>query len=251
MLPRRAVRLWAAMAALLAGTCSGCIEGSLATSSGPSLWSARKQQQVHVGETVRFDFILVGRFQKRLLDPYGLADYVMAQIGEHRVQCEPDLGGHFQFEHRFSGVRPGQQIEVTVTAYRQHGNRDFIQAGKHWLRGDSSVDEPDPKVCQARITLEFYQARLEATLPGGGSPLEPESGKLRLFGRNDRVSSVFVDRPNRRGFALSGPDASGNYTLVYEPDGDEIDPSGQTEARFIIYDLAGQQHTFELTLATP
>lgn len=246
-------RLQIATWAVLGGVifCNGCIEGSLATSTGPALWSARKIQQAHVGETVRFDFILISRLQNRPLDPYGFADYCMAQIGDHRVQCEPDLNGHFKFDHELVGVRAGQQIEVTVTAYRQYGTRDFIQAGERWLRGDSTIDEPDRHVCQAQITLDIYQSRLEATMPGGNSPLEPESGKLRLFRRDGQVSSVYIDRPNRRGFAFSGPDSSGRYTLIYEPDGNQIDPSGQTQARFIIHDLAGQQHTLDLSLATP
>lgn len=249
-LPRLAVQLAVGML-LAGGLAGGCVQGSLATSTGPALWSAQKTQQAHVGETVLFDFILISRLQNRPLDPYGFADYCMAQIGDDRVQCEPDLNGHFSFEHQLTDVQAGQQIEVTVTAYRQFGSRDFIQVGKKWLHGDSSIDEPDRKVCKSQVTLVVYQVRLEAQLTVGDSPLDPESGKLRLFGPNEQIVSIFIDRPNRPGFALSGPDQAGQYTLVYEPAGNQIAPSGQTKAHFMVYDLAGQQHDFDFLLDTP
>ena len=107
------------MVALAAGAASGCMRGSLATSTGPNgpqAWSADKSQDAHVGEQVRFSFILVKPWQKGPVDPYGHADYCLADIGGHRVLCEPDWGGRFRFEDDFSDDAPGQTIIVSATA---------------------------------------------------------------------------------------------------------------------------------------
>lgn len=233
---------------------SGCIQGSLATRTGPNgpqLWSADKRQEAHVNETVPFSFILTSPPRDRPLDPYGYADYCVASIGDQRVLCEADLQGHFRFSHRLAEAKPGDETKVTATAYRQYGNRDFIQVGGSWLHGDSPIDEPDRKVCSDSITLRVYQARVEMRLPGGASPFDFESGKLQLLKYDGSVRLVFLDRPGRPGFIASGPDDAGGYTVVYAPDGDELNPSGQTPARFTVYDLAGHPHTVEMMIPTP
>ena len=243
-----------AIVAALAVTPAGCIRGSLATSTGPNgpqLWSADNEQQAHVGETVRYSFILISPMQNRPLDPYGYADYCIATVGTQRIACEPDLQGHFRFEHRLTDAKPGDEIKVTATAYRQYGARDFLKVGDSWLRGDSPIDEPDPEVCDDSITLQVYQARVQIELPGGDAPLDQESGKLQLIKSDGTVSSVFIDRPGRPGFEAVGPDQAGDYTIVYLPDGDQLSPSGQTRARFTIHDLTGHPHSAECSIPTP
>jgi hypothetical protein len=240
--------------ALVASAASGCIRGSLASSTGPNgpeLWSTDDTQQVHVGETVDFSFILLTPMQRRPLDPYGYADYCIAELQERRIVSEPDLGGHFRFSSTMPDAEPGDEIELIATAYRQYGARDFLKVGDTWLRGESPIDEPDRKVCSDEINLVFYQARLQISLPGGAAPLDPESGKLELIKRDGTVSSIFLDRPQRPGFVVQGPDAAGSYTVLYEPRGDELNPSGQTTARLVIYDLAGHPHSAEMTIPTP
>ncbi len=233
---------------------AGCIRGSLATSTGPNgpdLWSADDKQQVHVGETVRFSFILVGPWQRRPLDPYGFADYCIADFGERRMVCEPDLGGHFRFSRALSALKAGDSVEITATAYRQYGACDFLEVGDTWLRGESPIDEPDRKVCDDSVTLLAYEAPVEIKLPGGTAPLDAETGKLELVKSDGTVAPVFIGRPGRPGFVLDGPDADGDYTLVYQPRGDEVNPSGHTKACFTIHDLAGHPHTAETLIPTP
>jgi hypothetical protein len=175
----------------------------------------------------------------------------VASIGDQRVLCEADLQGHFRFEQRLPRARPGDEIEVVATAYRQHGTRDFIQVGDSWLHGESPIDAADDKVCSDSITLRVYQARVEMHLAAGAAPMDFESGKLELTKHDGSVTSVFIDRPGRRGFVASGPDQAGGYTVVYLPDGDELNPSGRTPARFTVYDLAGHRHSVEMMVPTP
>ena len=74
-----------AAAATLCLCLTGCISGSLATSTGPNgpqAWSAASQQDAHVGEEVRFSFILVNPMLDRPMDPYGYVDYCVTSVGE-------------------------------------------------------------------------------------------------------------------------------------------------------------------------
>ncbi len=250
----RSAALLALGLVVLAPAAGGCIRGSLATSTGPNgptLWSAARKQQAHVGETVRFSFILVDPLRKRALDPYGYADYCIAELGDRRICCEPDMGGRFRFEHRLTGVQADQELEVTATAYRQYGSCDFLPVGETWLRGESPVDDPDRRVCDDSVKLRVYQARVEMKLPAGPSPVDWESGKLELFRDDGTVTPVFIDRPGRPGFAAQGPNQDGGCTVVYLPDGDELNSSGQTRAHLSVHDLAGHPHSAECLVPTP
>jgi hypothetical protein len=232
----------------------GCVRGSLATSTGPNgphTWCADNRQKAHVGEKVRFSFILINPLMDRPIDPYGYADYCMATVGEDRIQCEPDLGGRFRFEHQLADLEPGRTIQVKATVYRQYGSRDFMQVGEDWMRGESRFDEPDPKVRSDSLSLRIYQAEVEIKLPGGPAPFDFESGKLELVRSDGSISSVYLDRPKCRGFTVEGPDEHGAHTIRYLPQGTEVNPSGQTEARFAAYDLAGQRHTASTMVPTP
>lgn len=233
---------------------TGCVRGSLATGTGPNgpkAWSADNHQQAHVGEQVRFSFILIDPLLNRLLDPYGYADYCMATVGEDCIQCEPDLGGRFRFEHRLTGAEPGQTIRVTASAYRQRGRRDFMRVGDTWLRGESRFDEPDRKFRSDSLFLHVYQSLIRVRLPAGQAPFDFEGGDLRLIKSDGTVSPVYLDRAGRPGFTVEGPDQQGAYTIVYLPKGTELDACGQTDVRFMVHDLAGQPHSAGGVIPTP
>ncbi len=232
----------------------GCIQASLATSTGPNgagEWSIENQQQVHIGEVVDYSFILLYRTLGRPVDPYEYADYVVVTIGEERLQCEPDSAGRFRFSYRLAGIEPGEKVKVTATAYRQHGQRDFMKIGDTWLRGDSPYDEPDRARESDTVTLKVYEAVVEIMLPEGQAPFDFESGKLEFIKHDGTIVPIYIDRPTRRGFTTVGPDRQGQHTIVYVPDGDQLNPSGVTEARFTVYDRAGHQHTAGVTIPTP
>jgi len=242
--------------ALLLACCmsTGCIYGSLATSTGPNgseAWSADQVQMAHVGETVRFSFILIDGWMGRPLDPYGNADYCLVTIDGQQLECEPDVGGRFRFEHSLNGVKPDQRIRVTATAYRQYGQRDFMKVGNTWLRGDSPYDDPDREVTSDSLDLDTYQARVELAVPAGAAPLEAETGKLELIRDEAKVSNVYVDRLNRPGFTLEGPNEQKVYKAVYLPNGSELNTSGSTEARFTIFDTTGRPYSVTAEIPTP
>ena len=70
---------------------SGCITGSLASDTGPSppgtFWSDAARQMVHVGEQVRFDFVLQDALRRRVL-PMGLADYSVVFVDGKRIETQ-------------------------------------------------------------------------------------------------------------------------------------------------------------------
>ncbi|MCH8139173.1 MAG: hypothetical protein IH926_09540, partial [Proteobacteria bacterium] len=57
---------------------------------------------VHVGEEVRFDFVLHDA-RKRPLSPLGLVDYCVTYLDGERVEIDSTPDGHFSFSHKFDG----------------------------------------------------------------------------------------------------------------------------------------------------
>jgi len=251
----RSLRIPSLIALAISCACGGgCISASLATNTGPRpegrLWSMARRQQVHVGETVRFDFVLqdgAGRF----MDPTGLADYCVVIIGQERIEVTPDIRGHFQFSYTFDQVQPGDTIDVTATALRQKGGRDFMNIRGQWLRSDSPYEEIDRALCADDVRLQIYEAPIQLTLARPADDLNPETGKLKILRNDGATTSVFIDVPGRPGFKIRGPEPDGYYRVSYTPKGDELNPIGTTEVEFTIHDMSGRPHHASATLETP
>lgn len=247
---------WIRWLAGLAWTaCSGCVSGSLASNTGPRpegfAWSTASQQQVHVGETVAFDFVLSDQLGRRV-DPTGLADYCMASVGPTQTEAVPDAEGRFRFTHTLTaGVTPGDRMVVRVTAYQRRGSRDFVEVRGRWLESESPFDDPDRVVASDAVTLVVYRTEIDLRLPRPADDFDPETGVLRICRRDGVTTAVYLDRPNRPGFSLDGPGLDGYYHVRYRPRGDEVNAAGSTPVTFDISDRAGIPHTAKATLATP
>jgi|GEM_PF-2382821 len=245
----------ACVASLLSA--SGCVTASLATSTGPRTsgdWSVARRQRAHVGEEVQFDFVLhdpLHPFQEAPLSPLGIADYCVAIIGNERIETEPDMRGHFSFSHRFTDVRTGQTVLVEAAAYRLKGRRDYMRIAGQWVRGSSPYDKPDKRVAADSVRLQFYEAPIEIVLEPSGDDWLIEAGRLDIRRLDGTVSTVLPDRLDRRGFTMSGPDTAGRYRVKYVPSGTELNPTGSTQAVFIISDRSGKTHRLEETILTP
>jgi len=206
---------------------------------------------VHVGEMVEFSFVLVDPLSGRLKDPSSLADYCAATIGNERVEAEPDVDGRFRFSFAFAGLFPGDGIKMNAAAYRQRGSRDFMKVRDRWLESDSPYDRPDKKVAADSITFSVYQAVVDFAMEGPPENLDPDTGVLRFRRGDGSISSVYVDRPNRPGFELTGPQPDGRYQVFYRPTGEDLNHTQTTDVDFTIYDRSGQPHNVSLTLETP
>ncbi|MGB2988306.1 MAG: hypothetical protein WBE26_20745 [Phycisphaerae bacterium] len=205
---------------------------------------------MHVGEEVRFDFVLQGLF-RRFVPPLGLADYCIATVGSERIEAEPNTVGHFQFTYTFDHVTPGEKVKVQATAYRQRGGRDFMRVRGRWLHSDSPYDLPDQKTAKDSIRFIVYEVPIELSMVQPPDDLEPESGVLRIRRTDGSITPVYIDRPHRPGFAITGPGADGHYRIRYTPKGAELNPIGTTDVEFVIYDTAGNPHYASTTLDTP
>ncbi len=209
-----------------------------------------RRQQVHVGETVQFDFVLTDVLD-RFVPPYSVDEYGVLYVGGSRIETEPDEAGHFSFVHRFDKVKPGTSISADAAVFQQRGNRDFIQVQSEWLQSTSPYEEPDRRVAGDRVTLDVYQTRIALSIPRPPLELDPESGVMRILRDDGTATSIYIDRPGRPGFSLAGPDPGGYYQVTYEPDGDQVNPTGSTRVEFTIYDVGGQRHVSSLVLPTP
>ncbi len=248
----RSIALW--LAALCLMSTSGCVAGSLASSTGPrqagARWSAARRQYVHVGERVEFDFVLTDAFGRRI-DPRGRADYLVVSIGTHKLQAGPDLSGHFTFSHTFSETSPGERVDVTASAFLQNGARDYVAVQDRWEHVDSAYDQPDRRVAGAAIALTAYEASILMELVRPPDDLDETTGILTIRRADGKAASVFCDRPNRPGFTLTEPGPAGMYKIGYAPRASQLNATGTTEVALTIYDIAGQTHTVTQTLETP
>jgi len=204
----------------------------------------------HVGESVELDFVLQDGF-RRFVDPSGVADYAAVFVHKDRIETEPDLYGHFTFTYSLDQAPPGATVEVRAVAYRQRESRDYMRVGDEWLRADSPYDLPDKEVAQDTVQLVTYESLVEFAIARPPVDLDPDSGVLHIRRSDGSTSSVYIDRPHRRGFTISDPEADGLYHIRYRPDGVEVNSTGTTEVHLTIYDLAGQPHEDSINIDTP
>jgi len=251
IIPRREVISGLVVAALLAG---GCVGGSLASSTGilqPGCkWSSTSKQMVHVGEEVAFDFVLVDEFG-RFLPPLGMADYCVTMINGQRIETHPDQFGRFRFSYSFDDLRTGDKLKVETTAYLQRGARDFMEIAGEWVQTQSAYDVPDKRMASDNIVLTAYQAPIEIAIPASQDEFVPNTGVLRIRRKDGSSRSVYIAMPARPGFTLTGPDGDGFCHVHYLPSGSDLDGTGRTEVRFIIYDVQGQPHEVSTRIETP
>lgn len=233
---------------------AGCISGSLASSTGPRPpglhWSDAPRQQVHVGETVTFDFVLQDAFGRRV-NPTGVADYCLATIGSDQVEAVPDAEGRFQFSRVFADLSPGQSVEARAAAHVQRGRRDYVEVRGRWLRAEGPSDDSDEVTASGAITLIAYQSEIDLRITRPADDLDPETGLLRIRRDDGQTTTVYLDRPHRPGFSLDGPDAAGYYHARYRPAGSEVNPVGTTAVEFVVNDRGGRSHRVEATIETP
>ena len=50
---------------------------------------------------------------------------------------------------------------------------------------------------------------------------------------------------------MGDPEPDGYYHVRYTPKGHELNPTGTTEAEFVIYDVAGQKYEIPAVIETP
>ncbi len=231
----------------------GCISGSLATSTGPRplgfAWSPEERQDAHVGENVEFDFVLMDWLSNRV-DPTGLADYCVAQFDRERIEVELHPNGYFRFARPIS-VSPGTSITVDVTAYRQVAGRDLIKVGNQWVASTGPFDQPDRKVATDSVTLDVYQCEVRLRMASPPDDLDIETGVMRIYRDDGSNTSVYINRPGRPGFRITGPGPDGFYEITFKPAGHMVHNHGTTKVDFSIHDLAGQRHDLSVTIDTP
>lgn len=205
---------------------------------------------MHTGENVRFDFVLQD-WRHRLVQPLAIADYCVVMIGQERIETEPDIHGHFGFSHTFDNLSPGDAQVVTVTAYQQRAGRDWMKISGQWLHSDSPYEQADRKVTSDSIVLEAYQSAIKLSIARPSYDLDVETGVLNIRRTDGPTTAVYVDRPARKGYVLTGPDASGQYHLSYQPRAAQLNPTGTTDVEFTIRDKSGRPHRQSISLNTP
>ncbi len=232
----------------------GCVTGSLATSTGPQSpgmpWSTASRQSAYVGETVSFEFVLQD-WLHRHVDPAGSADYCVAMIDSERIEASADIDGRFHFSCTFSNTMQDDARTVRVTAYRQRGGRDFMKVRDQWMQSDSPYEMADRRVAVDSIVLGFYDRPIEIRIPRLTDELDAMTGVMRILKPGGTPTSVFVDRPHRPGFTLTGPDGDGHRVAQYVPTSEQLNPTGITEVVFQIEDIAGKAYEHRLTIDTP
>jgi hypothetical protein len=234
--------------------CSG-IKGSLATDSGPGEgpWSTAPRQQVFVGETVEFSFVLTENLKAdKPVHPLGVCDYCIATIGDDEmVEAELDPGGHFRFDHTFGHQSPGDVVTIQADCYLRQGAQDLMKIGDQWVRNDAPYEISDSLVASDSVALVFYDQIIKLAIDRPGSDLDMSGGRLEMIRKDGGATTVECADRTERGFTYSGPGGRGVYHVEYHPSAREISKSGATRVRFSAYDTSHRLHSIEVNIATP
>jgi hypothetical protein len=242
------------LAAGLLPLMTGCFSGSLATSTGPRAagdWSVASKQAAHVGEPVRFSFILTKPFQKQPVHPSGIADYCILSLDGAYAEASLEVSGKFTALYRVPAAWRGREVQVRATAYRHHGQADTMVVGDKLRQVDDPGDLRDTKVAQGKITLLAYQSVVELTLTAGAEDLDFDTGRLVLRKTDGTATPVMRARPPMAGFTVEGPDAKRQYTVRYEPTWEQVNLTGTTAVEFTVLDRAGHEHRAAADILTP
>lgn len=238
------------LAGLASAGCSVFNRSSLASNSGPKPpggeWSAVSEQWVHVGEKVDFSYAVLSG---------GEADYAIIevlQLDTAKVSLVSEAGRFF-----FQGLTfneptpPGKPLIIKATAWRQRGERDFMDMDGKLLTRESPSDAPDALVCSAVMKLHVYQANLTMQVPGSPAGYRWETAKLVFHGEGEALTEIQSERPYRKGFHVEGPDAAGAYVVSYKPTADQIRRTGTTRVVLTVQDGKGKEYNQEMQLPTP
>lgn len=239
--------------AWLALASGGCVGGSLASSTGNRAggeWSIAPRQQVHVGETVEFSFVLKQPLRAERLGAAGRADYCIFEIGDERYDVDRDEYGGFRTAHTFDQAAAGDIVTVRATAYRQNEQRDHMRIAGEWVENKSPYDKKDTRVAGGAIHLKVYQATLRVHVSPSADTLDFSTGQLTLRRYDQGITTVFQQRPLRRGFGVERH-SGGGWWVVYHPVGNEINAYGVTPYEFSVYDFGGNRHVYSGELETP
>ncbi len=246
--------MWIASLGMMSFCHFGCMYGSLACDTGPSeegAWSVAPLQHAHVGENIALSFILRQRFQQNRIDVLGIADYAVANILEERIEVGPDINSAFLFTHRLAGVKPGQVVAVEVAAHQTRGSKDYMKIRGTWRRSVRAAEDPDELVARDSIKLRIYQSRIDYRFAKPQVDLDWSTARLVITKSDEKVSTVFMDRPARPGFTMNGPDQNGYYLIQYFPLADQVNKTGTTRAALKVLDVNGLEQSHEIEFDTP
>lgn len=206
---------------------------------------------VHVGERVRFSFVLTESLNaEQGIEPSGIVDYCLVRVGNEMIDTGFGDLGHFEAEYTFDKAQPGQEINVIATGYRQMGGRDRkLIAGKWVTRSD--FDQTDRAICRDDLALTVYKSRIEWLIQPDADDWDIAGGTLVMIRRDGGTTLIRASRDGEDGFKVQGPLDGGDYMIVYEPTAEMLNSSGTTHVRFTIMDDRGQQHVLERLLSTP
>ncbi len=235
---------------------SGCmtVTGSLASDTGPSPtgWSTHDQQLAVVNERVEFSFVLArSRRSPAPMAPEGIADYCLFTIGNELLEADLNAMGHYRLTYEFTGREPGETVPVSATAFRQRGVRDRMKVGDTWVHNEGPYDQPDMQIADDAIEMIIYECKVDLPVRRPGRDLDMAAGRLEIQKRDGETRIIHSESPYENGFRHTGPDAEGNYHVLYEPGPDEVNKQGITPIRFTAPDNQGEVHTIEAAIKTP
>jgi hypothetical protein len=226
------------------------MSGSLATSTGPQGpkdWSVEKLQHAHVGENVRFQFVVIDVF--RGVPVGNMADYVVWEVGGVPEVTAADPDGRYQLTHEMPTTAAGN-VAVSATAYRMRGSQDTQVINGRLIQRGNPNDSPDAWVASDRLTVRVYQSEVRFDVPAQTPPCLWTTALL-TFETERGVETILPQRPGRDGFAILSDDQGGNTVVTCSPPAEVLRTNGTTQARLLVQDEAGQQHVFETVLDTP
>ncbi|MFA5865626.1 MAG: hypothetical protein WC975_13185 [Phycisphaerae bacterium] len=229
--------------ALLAG-CSGSQVQIWANSNSddPKIYTQQNTHYIHVGEVA----------QLRIVVQPDIANYVTINLGGQLYMMPKVNPGEYALMKRFDSRWFGVICPVEVQAWRQNGRCDYLIEDNLVRKLATGDDPPDTLLASANTRVCCYQSKVvfDINLPGNKEP-DWSKAVLTIFGPENRISTIYQGRVGLEGFTALGRDASGRYTIFYEPNLEQIHKTGKTRMVLTILDSDNKEQTYEIWLDTP
>jgi hypothetical protein len=208
-------------------------------------------QAAHVGENVKFSFILTKTFGKFPVHPAGIAEYCVLEIDQHPVEMELDEGGKFSASYVMPAEWANREIKIKAAAYRQYGQRDRIVHKERLLQSDRAADPKDQAIARDAITMLVYQSAIEFKVEKEAEELDFDAAHLVVRKADGTSSTVAKFGVSGRGFLVDSRTESAEHTVRYEPACAQVNGTGMTQAELTVPDRAGRAHHYRTEFMTP
>lgn len=208
--------------------------------------SIQRHQWAYDGETVTFE----------LECDDGPARFVVfGAQGRETVVNTAALPGRYRWARTFNAGAEPKTVEVYAAVYLQRGKCDWVldRSQDTWYFYPGGAEKPDLVAAREQsMKITCYRTEIRMPFAGrGGVPKRIELTLLKATGERKAIPPRRRVEADDKGFLLIGPDAAGQFEVVYTPTHDEVSRAGTTRAELLVEHADGAADRLIKDIDTP